>query len=74
MRNAGQPVTRAMLVEQVWEKGFDGLTNVVDVYVNYLRTKVDQDADVKLIRTVRGVGYMLLDPSTALGAGPHAKS
>ncbi len=59
MRNAGRPVTRAMIVEHVWNYSFDSATNVVDVYINYLRKKVDGGFDLKLIRTVRGVGYQI---------------
>jgi DNA-binding response OmpR family regulator len=59
MRNAGRSVTRAMIIEHVWNFSFDTMTNVVDVYINYLRKKVDQDFDHKLIRTVRNVGYEL---------------
>jgi DNA-binding response OmpR family regulator len=59
MRNAGRPVTRASLMEHVWNMPFDPSTNLVDVYVKYVRDKVDRDGDVKLIRTIRGVGYLL---------------
>jgi two-component system, OmpR family, copper resistance phosphate regulon response regulator CusR len=59
MRNAGQPVTRTAIVEQVWKLNFDTMTNVVDVYINYLRRKVDSGHDRSLIRTVRGVGYQI---------------
>jgi DNA-binding response OmpR family regulator len=59
MRNAGRSVTRTMIIEHVWNFSFDTMTNVVDVYINYLRKKVDQDFDHKLIRTVRNVGYEL---------------
>ncbi len=59
MRNAGRCVTRAMIVEHVWNFSFDTMTNVVDVYINYLRKKVDQDAANRLIHTVRAVGYQL---------------
>jgi len=62
LENAGQPVTRAMLLERVWDSRSDKLTNLVDVYVNYLRAKLDRDFEAKLIRTVRGVGYMLAEP------------
>lgn len=62
MRNAGRPVTRTMVVEHVWNLGFEGLTNIVDVYINYLRTKIDHGFDKKLIHTARGVGYMLTEP------------
>jgi DNA-binding response OmpR family regulator len=59
MRNAGRCVTRAMIIEHVWNFSFDTMTNVVDVYINYLRKKVDQDSESKLIHTVRNVGYKL---------------
>jgi DNA-binding response OmpR family regulator len=59
MRHAGQPVTRTAIVEQVWKLHFDTTTNVVDVYINYLRRKVDSGYDHALIRTVRGVGYQI---------------
>jgi two-component system copper resistance phosphate regulon response regulator CusR len=59
MRNAGRRVTRAMIIEHVWNLSFDTMTNVVDVYINYLRRKVDEGYEVKLIRTIRGVGYQL---------------
>ncbi len=61
MENAGNPVTRMMLFERVWKTRSEGLTNLVDVYVNYLRAKVDRDFEPKLIRTVRGVGYVLAE-------------
>lgn len=59
MRHEGQPVTRSAIVEQVWKLNFDTMTNVVDVYINYLRRKVDTGYDRALIRTVRGVGYQI---------------
>jgi len=59
MRNAGRSVTRAMIIEHVWNFSFDSMTNVVDVYINYLRKKVDQECEHKLIHTVRNVGYEL---------------
>ncbi len=59
MRNAGRRVTRAMIVEHVWNLSFDTSTNIVDVYINYLRKKVDEDYSPHLIHTVRGVGYEL---------------
>jgi two-component system copper resistance phosphate regulon response regulator CusR len=59
LRNAGRSVTRAMIIEHVWNLSFDTMTNVVDVYINYLRKKVDEGFDRKLIRTVRGVGYQV---------------
>jgi two-component system copper resistance phosphate regulon response regulator CusR len=57
MRNSGHQVTRAMIIEHVWNLSFDTMTNVVDVYINYLRKKVDEGAENKLIHTIRGVGY-----------------
>ena len=59
LRNAGRCVTRAMIIEHVWNLSFDPMTNVVDVYINYLRNKVDRGHVTKLLRTVRGVGYQL---------------
>jgi two-component system copper resistance phosphate regulon response regulator CusR len=59
MRHAGQPVSRTTIVEQVWKLNCDTMTNVVDVYINYLRRKVDFGYDSALIRTVRGVGYQI---------------
>jgi two-component system copper resistance phosphate regulon response regulator CusR len=57
--NAGRVLTRTMIIEQVWDESFEGLTNIVDVYVRHLRAKVDDGHSLKLIRTVRGVGYCL---------------
>ena len=59
MRHAGQPVSRPAIVEQVWKLNSDTMTNVVDVYINYLRRKVDVGFELPLIRTVRGVGYQI---------------
>jgi two-component system, OmpR family, copper resistance phosphate regulon response regulator CusR len=59
MRNSGQRVTRMEIIQHVWNLSFDTMTNVVDVYINYLRKKVDAPCEHKLIRTVRGVGYQL---------------
>jgi DNA-binding response OmpR family regulator len=59
MCNAGYAVTRTMIVEHVWNLQFEGLTNVVDVYINSLRTKIDQGFSRPLIHTARGIGYML---------------
>jgi two-component system, OmpR family, copper resistance phosphate regulon response regulator CusR len=59
MCNAERPVTRAQIVENVWHLSFDTMTNIVDVYINYLRKKVDAGWDRKLIRTIRGVGYRM---------------
>jgi len=59
MRNAGRRITRAMIIEHVWNLSFDTSTNVVDVYINYLRRKVDDNFGARLIHTIRGVGYEL---------------
>lgn len=59
MRNPGRVLTRTMISEHVWDYDFDSETNVIDVYVNYLRKKIDSGRERKLIHTVRGVGYML---------------
>lgn len=66
LRNAGHRITRNMIVEHVWNLSFDTGTNIVDVYINYLRKKVDEGFGAKLIHTVRGVGYELRAPSEAL--------
>jgi DNA-binding response OmpR family regulator len=58
-RNAGRVVTRSMILDQVWRMRFDPGTNVVDVHIHRLRMKVDRDVEPPLIRTVRGVGYVL---------------
>jgi DNA-binding response OmpR family regulator len=63
--NTGQVLSRTMIVEHVWDESFENLTNIVDVYVKHLRTKVDDPFSVKLIRTVRGVGYVLEDPPSS---------
>jgi DNA-binding response OmpR family regulator len=61
-RNAGHRITRSMIVEHVWNLSFDTGTNIVDVYINYLRNKIDDGFSPKLIHTVRGVGYELRCP------------
>ena len=61
MCNAGRGITRSMIIEHVWNLTFDTSTNVVDVYINYLRRKVDEGAPYRLIHTIRGVGYELSD-------------
>jgi two-component system copper resistance phosphate regulon response regulator CusR len=57
----GRVFSRTMIIEHVWDQSFEGLTNIVDVYVRHLRSKVDDPFPVKLIRTVRGVGYGLAE-------------
>jgi len=61
MRNVGTVVTRTMIAENIWELDFDTGTNIIDVYINYLRNKVDSGHEKKLIQTVRGRGYMVKD-------------
>jgi two-component system copper resistance phosphate regulon response regulator CusR len=68
MRNQGRALSRAMIVEHVWNLSFDTCTNIVDVYINYLRRKVDDGYDPHLIHTVRGVGYRLEVPEEAVSA------
>jgi two-component system, OmpR family, copper resistance phosphate regulon response regulator CusR len=72
MQNAGRDVTRSMIIEHVWNLSFDTTTNVVDVYINYLRRKIDDGRPVKLIRTVRGVGYGVSAPAELVSAGQEA--
>jgi len=59
MSNAGRILSRTMIIEHVWDQSFVGITNIVDVYVRHLRSKVDDPFEQKLIGTVRGVGYTL---------------
>jgi len=59
MRNPNKVLTRTMISEHVWDYHFDSMTNVVDVYVNYIRKKIDKGFEPKLIHTIRGVGYIL---------------
>ncbi len=65
MSNAGRVLSRTMIIEHVWDQSFDGITNIVDVYVRHLRSKVDDPFEHKLIHTVRGVGY-------SIGQGAHS--
>ncbi|HJP69489.1 MAG TPA: response regulator transcription factor [Sphingomicrobium sp.] len=59
LRNQGQVVTRTMMLEEVWDYHFDPGTNVIDVHISRLRKKIDENAEIPLLHTVRGVGYML---------------
>ena len=59
LRHAGRPVTKTMILEHIWDFGFDPQTNLVDVLVHRLRAKIDKDYPTKLIQTLRGVGYVL---------------
>ncbi|WP_330166393.1 response regulator transcription factor [Rhizobium sp. C4] len=61
MKNAGQVVTRTMLLEHVWDYHFDPQTNVIDVHVSRLRSKIERDTERPLLKTVRGAGYMIKD-------------
>lgn len=61
LENKGLVVSREALLENVWDFDFDGGTNAVDVYVRFLRTKIDEQYNIKLIHTVRGVGYVIKD-------------
>ena len=63
MRNAGKVVTRTMLLEEVWDYHFDPQTNVIDVHVSRLRSKIDKDFKEPLLQTVRGAGYVLRNPN-----------
>ncbi len=59
MRNRGRPLSRTMIVEHVWDMDYDGLTNIVDVYIRHLRSKIDDKYPHKMIQTIRGIGYTL---------------
>ena len=72
MRNAGRRVSRAMIIEHVWNISFHSSTNVVDVYVNYLRRKIDDGNGQKLIHTIRGIGYELSASSGSLPSQPDS--
>ncbi|MBL8114574.1 MAG: response regulator transcription factor [Acidobacteria bacterium] len=63
LRKKGVVVTRGMILDRVWDLDYDGGSNLVEVYINYLRRKVDQDFEPKLIQTVRGSGYVLREPA-----------
>jgi DNA-binding response OmpR family regulator len=68
VRNVNRPVTRTMILEHVWNSSFEGLTNVVDVYISALRSKVDRNFPEKLIKTNRGIGYTF----ASIDSLPHA--
>jgi DNA-binding response OmpR family regulator len=59
--NAGRVLSRTMIIEHVWDQSFEGLTNIVDVYIRQLRAKVDEPFKTKLIHTVRNMGYLISD-------------
>jgi two-component system copper resistance phosphate regulon response regulator CusR len=60
----GRVFSRTMIIEHVWDQSFQGLTNIVDVYVRHLREKIDDPFETKLLRTARGVGYSISDEET----------
>src|SRR3954464_10289237 len=70
MRNKGRPLSRTMIVEHVWDMDYDGLTNIVDVYIRHLRSKIDDRYPEKLIHTIRGIGYMIDLPEQAEKLSP----
>ena len=59
MRSRGRIVTQSMIIEHVWDMNYEGTSNIVNVYINHLRKKIDNDFDEKLIRTIRGHGYRI---------------
>ncbi len=59
MRNKGRTITQSMIIDHVWDMNFDGLSNVVNVYINHLREKIDKGFSQKYIHTIRGVGYQI---------------
>jgi two-component system copper resistance phosphate regulon response regulator CusR len=74
MRNKGRPLSRTMIVEHVWDMDYDGLTNIVDVYIRHLRSKIDDRFPQKLIHTVRGIGYMIEAPEKGVTQKSGAES
>jgi len=73
MRHPDQVLSRTVLSENVWDETFDSFTNVIDVYVNYLRNKVDRTFSPKLIHTVRGAGYVMRRPEISSEVSSEAK-
>jgi two-component system, OmpR family, response regulator len=71
MRNRGRVLTRSMILDHVWEVGFETASNPVDVYVGYLRRKIDGPGETALLHTIRGAGYMLGEESTSRGDDPR---
>src|ERR1700685_3655060 len=65
MQNPDRVLSRNMIIEHVWDQSFDGITNIVDVYVRHLRSKIDEGAESRMIRTVRGTGYMIRSENAA---------
>ncbi len=69
MRNANQVLTRAQILDHVWQYDFDGHDNVLDVYISYLRNKIDKGQSTPLIHTIRGTGYLIGEPRSNRSAG-----
>jgi DNA-binding response OmpR family regulator len=65
MRNVGQVVTRPMIAQHVWDFTWHRLTNVIDVFINHLRRKIELPGEARLVHAVRGVGYVIRDPQAA---------
>lgn len=65
MRNAGHVVTRPMIAEHVWDFTWDRLTNVIDVFINHLRRKIELPGEPRLVHAVRGAGYVIREPQTS---------
>jgi DNA-binding response OmpR family regulator len=65
MQNPDHVLSRNMIIEHVWDQSFDGVTNIVDVYVRHLRSKIDEGNELKMIRTVRGAGYTIRNEGAA---------
>jgi heavy metal response regulator len=59
MRNKGRILSQSMIIEHVWDRNYDGVSNIINVHINHLREKIDKDADIKLIKTIRGRGYTI---------------
>jgi two-component system copper resistance phosphate regulon response regulator CusR len=73
LSSPGRVFSRTMILEHVWDQSFEGVTNIVDVYVRYLRRKIDDPFSQKLICTVRGVGYCVREEESAAAAEPAAE-
>ena len=71
LTSPGRVFSRTMILEHVWDQSFEGVTNIVDVYVRYLRRKLDDPFPMKLIHTVRGVGYCIREPEAVLRPAEH---
>jgi two-component system OmpR family response regulator len=70
VRNVNRPVTRTMILEHIWNSSFEGSTNLVDVYISALRSKIDRDFPHKLIQTNRGIGYTFIGRSSNVRRSP----